>query len=152
MKTLHYSILINASPEHVHATMLGLSDKRTYEQWTAAFNASSTWEGSWNKGDKILFVGVAESGKKEGMVARIVENIPGEFVSIQHYGVVENGEEITEGPKVEGWANAMESYLFEPVTDGTRVTIEVDTKEEYASYFDETWPKALEVLKRVCEG
>lgn len=151
MKKLRYTKDISATPDRVHDVMLGLSNKRTYEQWTAPFNPTSTWEGSWNKGEKMLFIGVSEDGKKGGMIARITENIPGEFVAIQHYGVMEGGVEITEGPKVEGWKNAIESYRFEPTTNGTKVTAEVDTVDEYASYFDETWPKALEVLKEVCE-
>jgi hypothetical protein len=151
MKTLSYNIDIHASPEKVYNTMLGLSDKKTYEKWTAEFNPSSTWEGGWDKGNKILFLGTTEAGTREGMVARIAENIPNKFVSIQHYGVLENDVEITEGPKIEGWKNALENYSFELIPDGTRVTINVDTKEEYADYFDNTWPKALQKLKKLCE-
>jgi hypothetical protein len=68
MKKLNYSIEIKAKAEKVFKTML---NKTTYEQWTAAFNPGSTYEGSWNKGDKIYFVGVGEDGKKGGMIARI---------------------------------------------------------------------------------
>jgi hypothetical protein len=155
MKKLTYKTEIQASPEHVHATMLGLNDKKTYQQWTAPFSptpdSQSTWEGSWDKGSKIQFVALNDSGKKEGMVSRIAENTPGKYVSIQHLGLFENGVEITEGPKVEGWANAMENYTFEPKNGGTLVTAEIDVADEYAEYFDNAWPKALEKLKAICE-
>lgn len=151
MKKLSYDVEINASPEKVYDTMLGLSDKKTYEQWTAAFNPTSSWEGSWNKGDKILFIGISEDGSKNGMVARIAENDPGKYVSIEHYGELEKGEEITEGEKVEAWKGAHENYRFDEIAGGTRVTVDVDMVDEYVSYMDEAWPKALGKLKEISE-
>lgn len=151
MKKLSYNVEINASREKVYDSMLGLSDKKTYEAWTAAFNPTSSWEGGWNKGDKILFIGISEDGSKGGMVARIAENDPGKFVSIEHYGILEKGEEITEGEKVDQWKGANENYRFEPTANGTKVTIDVDMVDEYISYMDEAWPKALNALKKACE-
>jgi hypothetical protein len=98
-----------------------------------------------------MFTSTAKDNEKSGMVARILKNEPGKFVSIQHYGVMEKGIEITDGPKVDGWENALENYRFEPTANGTQVKVEVDTKEEYAKFFDEAWPKALDKLKEVCE-
>lgn len=151
MKKLSYDVEINASPEKVYDTMLGLSDKKTYEDWTALFEPSSTYEGSWDEGEKILFTSNANSDEKSGMVARIEKNDPAKFVSILHYGMLEKGQEITEGPKVEGWDNAHENYWFEPTNNGTKVKVEVDTKDEYVSFFDEVWPKALGKLKEISE-
>lgn len=74
MKKLEFRIEINASAQKVYEAMLGLNDKSTCEYWTATFNPTSTYEGSWTKGSKILFVGVDESGKKGGMVSEVVEN------------------------------------------------------------------------------
>jgi hypothetical protein len=151
MKKLSFSIEIQERPEKVFDTMLGLSSKQTYEKWTAEFNATSTYEGKWEKGAKIMFIGVDESGKRGGMIARIAEYIPNSFVSIQHYGLLEDGQEFTSGPKVEGWAGAFENYSLTPVEKGTRLSVEVDTDEGYVDYFNDTWPKALNKLKSSCE-
>ncbi|MCR6722599.1 MAG: SRPBCC domain-containing protein [Chitinophagaceae bacterium] len=148
MKKVHYNVTINAPAEKVFNTML---EKKSYEQWTAAFNPTSTYEGSWGKGDKIYFIGEHE-GKKGGMVARIAENIPNKFVSIEHYGILEDGKEITEGPAVEAFAGTHENYSFEPKGGGTLLSIEVDTVEQYADYFDQTWPVALAKLKEIAEA
>jgi hypothetical protein len=115
------------------------------------FNPTSTYEGSWDKGSKILFVGVDENGKKDGMVSRIVENIPNQFVSIQHYGLVNAGKEITEGPEVEKWANGLESYSFEETNGAVIITVDLDTSEEFIDYMNESYPKALDKLKEICE-
>lgn len=151
MKKLQFKETIQAPANKVYDKMLGLSDKSNYEQWTALFNPTSTYEGSWDKGSKILFVGVDEKGEKGGMVSRIVENIPNEFVSTQHYGLLSGSNEITEGPEVEKWANGFENYSFEENNGTTVVTVDLDTTEEFQDYMNEKYPKALNKLKEICE-
>ncbi|MFA6151565.1 MAG: hypothetical protein WC716_09615 [Chitinophagaceae bacterium] len=160
MEKLQYKVSINAAAARVYDMMLGLSDKSTYEQWTASFNPTSSYEGSWEKGSKILFVGVDEKGEKGGMVSRIAENIPGRFVSIQHYGLLKGNQEITAGPEVEKWANGFENYSFEESNARpddasgrgmTNVTVDLDTTEDFVGYMNENYPKALGKLKELCE-
>src|SRR5918993_4745909 len=160
MKKLQFKTSINAPVTMVYDFMLGISNKSTYEQWTAMFNPTSSYEGSWEKGTKILFIGVDEKGEKGGMVSRIVENVPNKFVSIQHYGLLKADKEITEGPEVEKWANGFENYTFEennarpddPVGRGTTtVTVDLDTTEDFLDYMNQTYPKALDKLKELCE-
>lgn len=150
MKRLSYKTEIKAPAEKVFRTMLGLDEISTYEAWTALFNPTSSYEGSWDKGSKIYFTGIHE-GKKGGMIAEIAENISNKFVSIRHYGVLDGDDEITSGPEVEGWAGSFENYSLEENNGITTVSVEVDTKEEYADYFDKTWPLALDKLKEICE-
>src|SRR5690606_34087260 len=152
MKTKTYKININAPASKVYKMMLGLDNKKTYEDWTALFNPTSTYEGSWDKGSKMLFVGTDEQGNKGGMIAEIAENIPNKFISIRHYGILENGQEILDGEKVESWAGSLENYTFNETNGATNITVEVDTNEEYMDYFDETWPKALDKLKEISES
>lgn len=151
MKKLQYKININAPASQVYDMMLGISDKSTYEAWTTMFNPTSTFEGSWEKGSKILFIGVDEKGEKGGMVSRIAENIPNQFVSIQHYGLYKAGKEITEGEEVEKWANDFENYSFEDKNGVTIVTVDLDTTEDFVDYMDDAFPKALHKLKEICE-
>lgn len=156
MKKLQFTVSINAPVTKIYDFMLGIKSKSTYEQWTSLFNPTSTYEGSWNKGNKILFIGVDEKGEKGGMVSKIAENIPNRFVSIQHYGLFKAGKEITEGPEVEKWANGFENYTFKenngPDSDrGTTVTVDLDTTEDFLDYMNQTYPKALAKLKELCE-
>ena len=87
MEKLQFIVSINAPVTRIYDFMLGISSKSTYEQWTSLFNPTSTYEGNWDKGNKILFIGVDEKGEKGGMVSKVAENIPNRFVSIQHYGL-----------------------------------------------------------------
>lgn len=151
MKKLQFTISINAPVTKIYDFMLGINSKSTYEQWTALFNPTSTYEGSWNKGSKILFVGVDESGEKGGMVSKIAENIPNQFVSIQHYGLLKADKEITEGPDVDKWANGFENYTFEENNGITTVIVDLEITDDFLEYMNETYPKALDELKRICE-
>ncbi len=151
MEKLQFTVDIQAPVSTIYDVMLGISSKSTYEQWTALFNPTSTFEGSWDKGSKILFLGVDEKGEKGGMVSRIAENIPNRFVSIQHYGLLKADQEITEGPEVEKWANGFENYTFEENQGTTTVTVDLDTTEDFVNYMNEKYPKALNKLKELCE-
>lgn len=151
MKKIQYTTNIKAPASKVYEAMLGLKNKSTYEQWTAMFNPTSSYEGKWDKGSKILFVGVDEKGEKGGMVSQIMENTPNKFVSIRHYGLVQGGKEITSGPDVEKWANGRENYTFEESAGNTKVIVDLDTAEDFVDYMDEAYPKALAKLKEICE-
>ncbi|TKB98876.1 SRPBCC domain-containing protein [Pedobacter cryophilus] len=156
MKKLQFKVSINAPVSKIYDFMLGITSKSTYEQWTSLFNPTSTYEGSWGKGNKILFIGTDEKGEKGGMVSKIAENIPNQFVSIQHYGLLKADKEITEGPEVEKWANGFENYTFEENNGPnsfrvTTVTVDLDTTEDFLGYMNQTYPKALDKLKELCE-
>ncbi len=156
MQKLQFKVSILAPVTKVHDFMLGIHEKANYEQWTSLFNPTSTYEGSWEKGSKIRFVGVDEKGEKGGIVSKIADHIPHRFVSIQHYGLLQAGMEITEGPEVEKWANGFENYTFAEINgpDGhqvTSVTVDLDTTEDFVDYLNDHYPKALAKLKELCE-
>jgi len=148
MQKLQFKVEINAPVAKVYNLMLGLDNKQSYEEWTAAFNPTSTYEGSWLKGSKILFIGTAEDGKRGGMVAEIAENIPNQFVSIHHRGILDGDQEIA----IEAWASGFENYIFEELGNSSLVTIDADMPEEYLDYMNEVWPKALARLKELAEN
>lgn len=149
METLYFETEIKAPVSKVAAIMLG---EETYKEWTAEFNPTSRYKGSWQKGSKILFVGTDKDGNDEGMVSRIKEHLPNKFVSIEHLGMVHKGEEIITGEVVEGWAGALENYSFAETKTGTKLWVTLDSNEEYKDYFSEAWPRALKKLKQICEA
>jgi uncharacterized protein YndB with AHSA1/START domain len=145
---LHFEIHIKAPVEKVYQTML---DKEHYSVWTAEFNPTSYFVGSWEKGSKIVFLGTDKDGNQGGMVSRIRQNVPNKFVSIEHLGLVQNGKEILTGPEIEQWAGALEEYTFTETNGATKVEVDMDSNEEFKSYFIDTWPRALKKLKTICE-
>ena len=152
MKELNFSITIHASASKVYDHMLGITDKKSYEQWTATFNPTSSYEGNWEKGSKMLFVGTDEKGEKGGMVSQIEENIPHSLVIIRHRGLISGGQEVLEGPEVEKWANGLEKYSYLETEGATTVMVSIDAVEEFVDYFNDTYPQALLALKGQIEG
>ncbi len=149
MEKLQFTIDIQAPAQQVYEAMLGLNDKSTYEKWASVFNPTSTYEGSWNKGDKIYFIGTDEKGEKSGMISQVEENNPAVFVSVRHYGFVQGDTEVTTGELVEKWAGGHENYTFIENKGSTKVTVDIDVIDEYLDFFKNIYPKALDALKNV---
>jgi uncharacterized protein YndB with AHSA1/START domain len=145
---LHFETLISSPVERVYETML---KEDTYKTWTSIFNAGSRYEGSWEKGSKIVFIGTDTNGETGGMVSRIKENLRNKFISIEHLGIIKNGNEILSGSEVDGWTGALENYSFKAEGDNTLLSVNIDSNQEFKSYFSDTWPKALAKLKEICE-
>ena len=149
MQKLHFSIQINASKDKVWHAML---DDQPYREWTNSFNEGSYYKGSWEKGSKILFLGPdPNTGEEGGMVSRIAENKPYEFISNEHLGIVQNGVEDTTSEVARKWAPAFENYTFIDRGGATEVLVDIDVEAEYAPMFNETWPKGLLKLKELAE-
>jgi uncharacterized protein YndB with AHSA1/START domain len=145
MKSMQFHITINAPVEKVWRTLL---EQDTYRIWTAEFMAGSYYEGNWEQGSKILFLGPGRSG----MTSVIAENRPHQYLSISHRGIVMGGVEDTESTESKAWAGASESYTFTPQGKGTLLGIELSAiPAEFEDYMAGAWPKALAKLKSICE-
>lgn len=149
MEKLNFSIDIKAPKEKVWNTML---EDKTYRAWTEVFSPGSHYIGDWNKGSKILFLGPGQNGEMGGMVSRIKENILHEFISIEHVGIVKDGKEDTTSEEVKDWAGVLENYSFTEKDGVTKVSVEMDSNEEYSEMFKGMWPKALQKLKELSEN
>ena len=147
MQKLHFEITIDAPREKVWATML---EDATYREWTKPFHEGSYFKGDWSEGSKILFLGPSDAGEG-GMVSRIAKNQPHEFISIEHMGFIANGIEDTTSEEVKKWTPAFENYTFADNGTGTKLSIDLDSNEEFKDMFEGLWPKALQVLKELCE-
>lgn len=150
MEKLRQTVFINAPRERVWDVMLA---QDTYRQWTSAFHPGSYYKGDWSEGSKILFLGPSPDGSGEGgMVSRIRENRPHEFISIEHLGIVHDGIEDTESPEAKKWAPAYENYTFADIAGGTELTIEMDIDEKEKETFGKMWADALSRLKTIAES
>lgn len=144
MTTQHFDIFIHAPPKQVWATML---QSPTYERWTAAFCEGSRFEGSWDEGQTMRFLG----SDGLGMVAEIAANRPGEFVSIRHLGMIKEGVENATSDAAGACAPSYENYTFTAETGGTHLRVDCDDCGAGEDWMAQTWPKALLALKTICE-
>jgi uncharacterized protein YndB with AHSA1/START domain len=150
MERLNFSIMISAPREKVWHTML---DDQSYREWTKAFMPGSYYKGEWREGAKMLFLGPdPDTGEEGGMVSRVKTVTPYECVSVEHLGIIANGEEDTTSDEARKWTPSQETYSLRETPEGTEVLVETDTADEYKTMFEEMWPKALASLKRLAEG
>lgn len=147
--TLHFEKRIEAQPEEVHRIML---DDETYRDWASLFHPGSYYKGTWEKGSEIRFLGPSEDGQDAGMIGRIRENLMGKAISIEHFGVIDKGQVVTNGSGVDDWVGAQENYYLREENNETILTVVTDTNAKYEEYMREVWPKALDRLKEICEA
>lgn len=128
-------------------------DEHTYQQWTKPFNEGSRYEGKWETGSEMRFIGIDDKGNESGgMYSKIKEVRPYEFVSIEHLGVItETGEVDTTNESVKKWTPAFENYTFNDKEGATEVTVEIDISDEWKEMFNDMWPRALTKLKEISE-
>ena len=148
MSKLNFSIVINAPISKVWDTML---EDKTYRIWTEEFSPGSHYIGNWEQGSKILFLGPSNDGKLAGMVSRIKENKLHKYISIEHLGEVYDGVEDTTSDRVKVWAGALENYTFINKDGKTELVVDLDINAEFKEMFEGIWPKALQILKSLCE-
>lgn len=144
MEKSTFKITIDAPREKVWEVLWG---DASYRQWTAVFAEGSRVETTWEKGSKVLFLG----NSNEGMVARIADKVPNEYMSFQHLGEVNNGVEDVTSDKVKAWAGAFENYTLTNVNGKTELLVDMDLADEFKDYFTKTWPQALEKVKELSE-
>ena len=144
MEKLQFKTTINASREKVWDI---LWNDDTYRAWTSVFSEGSRAETDWKKVSKVLFT----DGKGSGMVSRIDDLVPNEFMSFQHLGEVKGGVEDTTSEKVKQWSGCMENYTLKAVDGKTELTVDLDMADEFKDYFAETFPKALAKVKELSE-
>ena len=145
MEKLQFNTTIDAPREKVWETLWG---SENYPAWTSVFSEGSHAEtDNWKKGSKVLFL----DGKGQGMVSKVDENIPNEFMSFLHLGEVRDGVEDTESERVKQWAGAHENYTLKTVDGKTELTVDLDMNEEFKDYFVDIFPKALNKVKELAE-
>jgi uncharacterized protein YndB with AHSA1/START domain len=149
MEKLRYSVKINAPAHAVWSTML---DDASYREWTSVFHSGSYYEGRWDKGAEIRFLGPDDDGKLGGMIATVEENRPHEFVSLRYTGQIIDGAEDTTSDAAKAFIGAHENYSFREADGATTLEVEVDSEEEFAAEFNAAWPLALARLKELTES
>ncbi len=144
MKKLEFEITINAPREKVWG-LLWADD--SYQEWTSIFSEGSRAVTDWQTGSQVLFV----NADNDGMLSMIAQNIPNEYMSIKHLGMVKNGVEDLEDEKAKEWYGAMENYTLTDVNGNTHLKVDIDITEEYEDYFKDAWPKAMNKIKEMAE-
>lgn len=141
MAHLQFAIDINAPREQVWTT---LWSDTSYRDWTSAFSEGSYAVSDWNEGSRVQFLDPSGSG----MSAIIDKKVPNEIMSFKHLAEIKDGQE--QPPAA--WSGALETYRLAAHGDATRLTVDLDTTDEYRDTMERMFPRALERLKSLAEN
>ncbi len=145
MKTLTFKTNINAPRQKVWTVML---NKPTYEEWVGVSWPTSSYEGKWQKGNHVKFVGPDGSGT----LAHIKEHQAYELTLAEHVAVLNpGGAEDRDSDTAKGWIGTTECYTFTEIDGVTELKVEINTLPDWIQMFEEGWPGALKKLKQMCE-
>lgn len=145
MEKHEFRITINGPREKVWQV---LWNDASYREWTSVFAPGSWAKTDWKKGSEAYFL----DDKNDGMIARIEESIPNEYMSIEHLGyVIKDGKEDRDNEEYKQWAGAHENYSLKTVDGKTELVVDIDLADQYKDYFMKTWPQALEKVKELAE-
>ncbi|MDO3424335.1 SRPBCC domain-containing protein [Chryseobacterium sp. APV1] len=140
MEKLHFDIQINAEPEKVWSV---LWDDFSFRQWTSAFTEGSFYQGNLKENEIIKFL----DPQNNGMFSKIVALIPNQEIKFLHLGEIYNGVEAPQN-----WGEATEKYILTEDENTTHLQVEIQTSEEFKSFFEEKFPDALSNVKHLSEN
>ena len=140
METIKFKIKINA-PKHI--VWEALWNEVNYPKWTSVFGEENKAISDWNEGSKIQFI--AKDGG--GLFSIIEKKVINEEIIFKHLGEIKSGEEI-----INEWAGAKEKYILNEIDNSTVLKVEMDIKAEYNDYFNDVFPKALQIIKQISEN
>jgi hypothetical protein len=150
MQKLRFTITIKTPRPAIWAA---ITEDAKYRRWAAKFHVGTWFEGGWHQGDAIRFLAIDTAGKTQGMMSEIAESIYPSFISIRHIGQIKDGIEDTSSKEVLAWAPSFENYTIRQIDDHTsNLIIELEADESYEEMFNDLWPRALTVIRDICEA
>lgn len=146
MQKLLFKITLKASPEKVWNSLWEIEN---YKKWTGIFCQGSYYvTESFTQGNKIHLL-APNGGGMYSILDQVIEN---KLLVFRHIGELKDFKEQPIDTQTQIWTNALESYQLTPFENSTELQITVDTIEDYVDLMNNTFPKALEVLKTIAES
>lgn len=144
MEILDFKIEINAPKEKVWSV---LWDDETYRKWTTVFCEGTYAVSDWKQGSKIHFL----SPNGEGMNSVIDTKIDNEYIAFKHLSEIKNFEVMPVDEATKEWTGAMETYRLTEDKGVAVLEAKIDVVDKYVDYFKTTFPKGLEMVKKLSE-
>lgn len=73
-------------------------------------------------------------------------------MTFKHIGEIKDGKEQPLDEKTSAWSGSLETYILKEKEGKTELTVEMDIVEDYADYFNKTFPQALQKVKELAEN
>lgn len=145
MEKLQFKININAPASKVWNV---LWNDATYRKWTTAFCEGSYAVSNWNEGDAVHFL----DPNGNGMYSVIEKKVENQLMSFKHIGNIMKLEEMPLDEETKLWSDSKETYELKEENNQTTLTVNIDTLDNYVGFFNESMPKAMELVKNLSEN
>lgn len=139
MKKIKKFIEINAPKEKVWEALV---DNNVNIIWYAFFGEGTHAETDWKVGSKATFTDNTGSG----LVSKVVVSKPFEELSIEHQGIVTNGDEDYESDIAKMVKGGLENYYLSENGGLTKLSIECDMSASYFDSMSAAWDEALQKI------
>ena len=137
----NFSITIKADKSKIWNALWDLDN---YQDWTSVFfEGSHAVTDNWKEGSIVMFM----DPKKNGMYSRIEQHLPNQLMKFKHIGQVTNGEQLPLNEETKKWSGATEIYTLTETDEGNLLSIEIDVMEEHLEMMQNTFSKALEIVR-----
>lgn len=137
MKKIQKQITINAPKETVWSVLL--EDNFT-RNWYSCFGEGLHAVTDWIVGHKVLFI----DQENNGMIGRIAEKQPYDFLRISMQGISVNGTEDYESSEALAIKNTEENYELSVENGNTTLSISADMDDDYYESMSVAWENALQ--------
>ena len=142
MKTIEFSIEINAAKECVWAT---LWEDATFRDWASLIDEGTYMKGIMTEGNEIQFL---SSLNGYGVTSLIAKLSPNEYVLFRHNAdTKESGQQERE----KEWTGGTESYSLSEKNGVTTLIVKIEVPQEQEETFRVRLPEALECIKTLAE-
>jgi uncharacterized protein YndB with AHSA1/START domain len=144
-KTIEKTIDIHAPKERVWQVLQ--ADELT-RLWYAIFSEGTHAETDWKQGSRVVFRDASNSG----MLGRIAESRPNEFLAIEYDGMVgEDGKEDYDSAMANEMKGGRETYQLSATGDHTNLAVSCDMSEQWYEPMSAAWDKAMVKIKELSE-
>lgn len=144
MNRLEFSVDISADKMTIWDALWANSN---YRDWASVF-----FEGSYmvadnlEEGGKVHFLGPDQNG----IYSIIEKHVPAKTIQFKHLGTVVDAKEQTPDEESKKWSGATESYSISEENNSCILSVEIDVMDEHLEFMQNTFPLALEKIKKAC--
>lgn len=139
MQKLEFSVQINADVDRVWQVLFEQDDNGL---WPAALDEGTAFEGTWAEGSIVKFL----DSKNNGMYNLVEKNILHNELRMKHLGWIMDGKLIPQN-----WGDSSVSYILISNENGTLLKGEINSLDEFVSFFEAKYPKNFTNIKELAE-
>lgn len=142
MEIMQHTIKITASKNRVWRVLWNDS---SFRQWAGVIDPGTYMKGELIKGSVVEFIS-SENGY--GVSSLVEKLVPNEYLRLRHSA---DTQDFGANDRAQEWTGGEETYELTENDGVTTLTVAFDVPTEMLDYFNDAYPKALDIVKNLAE-